>query len=72
MEINKERMRMMVSAIGRAAVTLKFMGRQVSEQNIAEQLGQFRRAEPGFVGKKEYVDATDIMRYYNYSENPWS
>ncbi|ADU69417.1 hypothetical protein [Pantoea sp. At-9b] len=63
MEIDEERMRMMVSAIGRAAVDLKFSGRRVSEQTIAEKLDQFRRAEPGIVGKKVYMDAADIMRY---------
>ena len=62
MELDEERVGMIIHAIGRAVLELRFRGEMVTEYTLSEKLENLRRSETNVIGKGVYRDAAEIVR----------
>lgn len=62
MDLNEERVNMMVQAAGRAVMELSLADIPVTQQNIIDKLEQYRKETGNVTGKGVNRDAAEIVR----------
>lgn len=62
MDLNEERVNMMVQAAGRAVMELSLADIPVTQEALIEKLEQYRRETGNVIGKGVNRDAAEIVR----------
>lgn len=62
MELYEERATLIVNAIGRAVLLLKFSGERIAEYTLSEKLEEMRQQETNVIGKGVCRDAAELVR----------
>ncbi|WP_394551511.1 hypothetical protein C1N58_12595 [Pantoea sp. SGAir0180] len=62
MNIDEERLHMVVYAIGRVVIEIRAEGKSVSDAEIIERLEHYRNLETNTIGKGVYRDAAMLVR----------
>lgn len=62
MNIDEERLHMVVYAIGRVVIEIRAEGKSVSDAEIIERLERYRKLETNTIGKGVYRDAAMLVR----------
>ncbi|HGL6258653.1 TPA: hypothetical protein ACKFZE_000412 [Enterobacter roggenkampii] len=62
MDLNEERVNMMVQAAGRAVMELSLADIPVTQEALIEKLEQYRRETRNVIGKGVNRDAAEIVR----------
>ena len=62
MDLDKERVNMMVHAMGRAVMELSLADLPMTQQNIIDKLERYRKETGNVIGKGVNRDAAEIVR----------
>lgn len=62
MNLDEDRVNMMVTAIGRAVMELSMADLPMTQQNIIDKLEQYRKETGNVIGKGVNRDAAEIVR----------
>ena len=62
MELDEERVNMMVHAMGRAVMELSLADLPMTQQNIIDKLERYRKETGNVIGKGVNRDAAEIVR----------
>lgn len=62
MDLDEERVNMMVSAMGKAVMELSSANQPVTQEAIIDKLEQYRKETGNVIGKGVNRDAADIVR----------
>lgn len=62
MDLDEERVNMMVSAMGKAVMELSLANQSVTQQAIIDKLEQYRKETGNVIGKGVNRDAAEIVR----------
>lgn len=62
MDLDEERVNMMVSAMGKAVMELSLANQPVTQQAVIDKLEQYRKDTGNVIGKGVNRDAAEIVR----------